>query len=59
MDSMYVQEVDPFALEVEEKFGCWYPLKRWLGLTKSKEKRTIYLSGATIPRNFPSNKLNN
>ena len=30
-----------------------------MGWTVSKEKRTIKLSGKTVPKTFPSNKLNN
>jgi len=30
-----------------------------MGLTVSKEKRKIYLGGETLPKTFPSNKLNN
>ena len=47
------------VIEGNESFGCWYKLMRSMGATVSKEKRTIHLSGKTVPNWFPSNKLNN
>ena len=47
------------TLGKDEKYGCWYKMKRTFGWTVSKEKRTIYLNGKTLPQSFPSNKLNN
>ena len=53
------READPFGGGAEEKLGCGYQMKRCMGWTVSKERRTIHLTGHTRPRSFPSNKLNN
>ena len=45
--------------EDKETFGCWYRMKRGLGLAVSLEKRTIQMNGHTTPASFLSNRLNN
>ena len=36
-----------------------YALSRCCGLTVSREKRKIWMNGGTVPRSYPSNRMNN
>jgi len=45
--------------EPQPKLPRCYGLKKFFGLTVSREKRTLYMNGRTIPRRYPSNRIRN